>query len=80
MPLPRASSRFIAKATIFSARGARKPFATGSEPKLNEYPSRKLTLDYFRVRQSRNAKKWRNLAVSLVRPPRLNALVNFPFN
>jgi hypothetical protein len=28
--------------------------------KVDEYPSRKLTLDNFRARQSRNTEKWRN--------------------
>ena len=30
---------------------------------VNEYPSRKLTLDNVRARQSRNTKKWCNLSV-----------------
>ena len=48
---------------------------------VNEYPSRKLTFDNVRARQSRNAEKWRNPSgVAKCGPNVENALVDFPLN
>ena len=53
----------------------------GVGAEVNEYPSRKLTLNNVGARQSRNAKKRRNLSGIIQRGPDVeNAFVDFPFH
>ena len=55
-PVHRQRNDFLRRDTVMPSHPPR------CRSRINEYPSRKLTLNNVGARQSRNAEKWRNLS------------------